>query len=210
MDDQEYFKQYQHFFAGVFSGDKGERVFLKDAEFRYQFMSDNMLKLLGVASLTEVLDLTAVELAPKIGWVNADIAQTFSQQDQKLKKNQIAATFLEILPHAPGPSIFVVYKVPLFNPASGNFVGMRGQVVNMIWPHAVKTLFRIHGGKGLLLSHKNDDDEAWQDYSLSSMQHMVLFLCLQNYSYSEIAVLMSEFGYDINPVRVNDYLEQLK
>ena len=39
---------------------------------------------------------------------------------------------------------------------------------------------------------------------------MVLFLCLNNYSYSEIALLLNEFGYKITPVRVNDYLEQLK
>ena len=39
---------------------------------------------------------------------------------------------------------------------------------------------------------------------------MVLFLCLNNYSYSEIALLLNEFGYTITPVRVNDYLEQLK
>jgi hypothetical protein len=39
---------------------------------------------------------------------------------------------------------------------------------------------------------------------------MVLFMALNNYSYSEIALLLSEFGHQITPVRVNDYLEQLK
>lgn len=39
---------------------------------------------------------------------------------------------------------------------------------------------------------------------------MVLFLALNNYSYSEIALLLSGFGHQITPIRVNDYLEQLK
>ena len=90
------------------------------------------------------------------------------------------------------------------------FVGIRGQITNLVLPHVVKTLFKMHGAKGLLLGHKNGTINPLREYPLSNIQHMVLFLALNNYSYSEIAVLLSEFGHQVTPIRVNDYLEQLK
>jgi hypothetical protein len=39
---------------------------------------------------------------------------------------------------------------------------------------------------------------------------MVLFFCINNYSYTEIALLMNEFGNAITPVKVNEILEHLK
>ncbi len=89
-------------------------------------------------------------------------------------------------------------------------MGIRGQISKLIWPHPVKTLLAMHEIKGLLIGHKNNNQNPLKSYTLNNMQHMVLFLCLNNYSYSAIALLLNEFGYKITPVRVNDYLEQLK
>ena len=41
-------------------------------------------------------------------------------------------------------------------------------------------------------------------YKLTQRQHMVLFLYLQKYSYSEIASILATLGHKISAGRVND------
>ena len=209
MNDQEYFTHYQQAFAMLFSDSSDDYVFLKDDNLRFQAITNKMLHLIGATSLTEVVNQTTEEVALKLKLANLELAQQFSQQDRDIKNTKCAATFLEVLTIKGKAKIFILNKVPIINPDTLNFVGIRVQLSNLIWPHAVKTLLKMHGAKGLLLGQKNTQD-AWKEFPLTNMQHMVLFLCLNNYSYSEIAILLNEFGYEVTPIRVNDYLEQLK
>ena len=44
----------------------------------------------------------------------------------------------------------------------------------------------------ILINHKNNSKKnPLDDYPLTNIQHMVLFLALNNYSYSEIALLLT-------------------
>ncbi len=74
----------------------------------------------------------------------------------------------------------------------------------------VKTLFKIHKIRDLLMAYTDSKVEILKEYPLNRVQQMVLFLAMNNYSYSEISDLLTKFGYRITPFRINDYLEQLK
>lgn len=116
---------------------------------------------------------------------------------------------MEILPHRRNPEIVILFKTPIINPETNKVVGIHGQMNRILWPSIIKTLFKIHGAKGLLLNPKKIDDPL-KNYPLTNIQHMVLFLSIHNYSYSEIALLMNAFGNPITPVQVNERLENLK
>ena len=210
MNDQEYFEQYKQAFKTIFSSGINDVVFLKDAQFRFSAVNANMLNFIGAKSITDVINLTSFEVAQRFKLVNSEVAEQFAQQDLQIMQTKHCGTFLEVTAIRGQPKISIIYKTPIINPLTDNFVGIRGQVTSLIWPHAIKTLLKMHGAKGLLLGQKNDQTDSWKQFPLTKMQHMILFLCLNNYSYSEIAILLNEFGYEVTPIRVNDYLEQLK
>jgi hypothetical protein len=213
MTDQEYFNQYKQAFETVFSSRTEDLVYLEDAELRYQTMTDSMLDLLGANSLDQVRDHTPKEIALNVQGIpepDAEQLEQFNKANMQVKKTLKRGVFLEVFPYHGANHIFAVHKTPLVNPDTGNFVGVRGEINPLVWPNVIKTLFKMHGAKGLLLGHKTGNHNPLKDYPLTNIQHMVLFLCLNNYSYSEIALLLNEFGHEITPIRVNDYLEQLK
>ncbi len=213
MNDEDYFNHYQACFTTIYESDPQnnmDMVYLTDANFRYQGMSKGMLRLLGAESLNEVFNKTCTEVAHEMQIGNAVGIKNFDKQHSLIKKNRKKGVYLEILPYQGTKRIFTVYKAPIINPQTDNFVGLRGCLTNLLWPNVLKMLFKMHGTKGLLLGHKNGYQSPIKEYPLTNIQHMVLYLCLNNYSYSEIALLMNEFGHSITPIRVNDYLEQLK
>ena len=210
MNDQQYFEKYLDSFHTVFSDSTKDLAYIKDIDFKYQMMTKGMLNMFNVSQIDEIKGLTSCEIAKFLNLPDRAITNVFHEQDANIKETLTRGTYLEFVPYATrATKIMVVYKTPIINPTTNNFVGIRGQITKLLWPNVIKTLFKMHGAKGLLLDHKNTRD-VLKEYPLTNMQHMVLFLCLNNYSYSEIALFMSEFGHEITPIRVNDYLEQLK
>ncbi len=207
MNDKEFMQEYVKAAKLIFSSLSQDLVSIKDADLKFLTMTHKMLDFMGVKSADEVIGKTLKDFQQSCG---EEIIEKFTKQDLEVvatKKNKI---YLEIAPvYNREAKIYKVYKTPIINPDTNNCLGVRVQISNMYWPNVIKSLFRIHGTKGLLLGHSNKAD-SWRDYPLNEMQHTVLFLCLNNYSYSEIALLMNSFGQDVTPVRVNDYLEQLK
>lgn len=209
MNDKEYFQHYKDSFSTVFSSHTEDLTYIKDDNFTYQAMTQKMLNLFGVDALNEVIGRSTEDLLESFD-KNGDFKKDhFAKQDNKIKEAKKRGVFLNVMLHNGVPKIFILHKTPIINPTTGNCVGIRGQIQNLLWPNMIKTLFKIHGNKGLLLN-KDVKHNPFHDYPLTNMQHMVLFFCLSNYSYSEIALFMSEFGHNITPIRVNDYLEQLK
>ncbi len=209
MNDQEYFEHYMNCFETVFSSVTEDWVYLKNADFQYVSMTDNVIDLFGAKTREEIIGKTPAEVAVDLRQAEMEVAEQFMKQDIQIKKTRKRGIYLETLSYKGSARIFVIYKSPIINPATDNFIGIRGQLTNLLSPHVIKTLFKMHGAKGLLLGQKGNQN-ALKEYPLTNMQHMVLFLCLNNYSYSEIALLMNVFGHDITPIKVNDYLEQLK
>jgi hypothetical protein len=113
------------------------------------------------------------------------------------------------LPNSNHLTAYVVYKTPIINPETNNFVGIRGQLGHLFLPHIIKLLFKIHCRHGLLIN-KETSKNTFKEFNLKASQHMVLFLCLNNYSYTDIALLISEFAQDTTPIQVNSILEELK
>ncbi len=211
MDDKEYFMQYKNSFEIVFGSNEDECAFVKDADFRYQAVTGKLVEYLGMDDAEDLLGKTLVDVAQEVGICDGTLIDQFMRQDTMIKRTKERRIYLEVLLCNGKNNISVSYKTPLINPDTNNFVGIRGHINKLILPHVIKTLFKMHGSKGLLISHKNNSKKnPLDDYPLTNIQHMVLFLALNNYSYSEIALLLSEFGHQVTPIRVNDYLEQLK
>ncbi len=212
MDDKKYFLQYKKSFETVFINEDN-CAFIKDNDFKYQIVTNKMAKLYGVSNHNDMLNKNIEEIAHIVKFENKSVIKQFIKQDLNIKQQKKGKTYLEVITWGGESKIYLQHKYPIINPETNNFVGIRGHVTNLLWPHAVKILLKMHGAKGLLINHNNHNNNnktSLKDYPLTNIQHMVLFLCLNNYSYSEIAVLLNEFGYTITPVRVNDYLEQLK
>ncbi len=208
MEDKEYFLNYQKAFNTIYSNSE-DCAFIKDTEYKYQAVTDNWLKFINASSPKDLLGKTMLEVAEFFPGCSSKMIEQLRQQDIKVQTQKKRGTYLDLVNYNGQSKICVHYKNPIINPDTNNCVGMRNQVTNLFLPHVVKTLFKLHGAKGLLIGHKNRENPL-EHYPLSKTQHMVLFLALNNYSYSEIAILLNEFGYKVTPIRVNDYLEQLK
>ena len=207
MNDKDYFAQYIKAFEMIFSAN--HIAFVKDAEFKYQAVTDKMTELIGFNPKQGMLNKTATEVAQILEFQNRKIVEQWHQQDLSIQHDKKFKTYIEILSCNGKNIIHTLYKTPIINPETGNLVGIKGLVTNLVMPHIIKTLFKIHGSKGLTTKIKNNRNPLFE-YPLSDIQHKVLFLAINNYSYSEISILLSEFGYEVSSSRVNDYLEQLK
>lgn len=206
MEDKKYFINYKKNFEAIFL-ESDELVYLKNSEFKYQAITHNMLKLMGLTSEKQVINFTNDKL--QLSGTLSELVPQFNKQDEQIKKSRKRDIFLDILPHPEDMQLYVVYKTPIFNPHTDNFVGIRVQLTPLILPHMLKLLFKVHGTKGLLLTQESNIN-VFKEYQLTPMQHIVLFLCLNNHSYTEISLLMSEFVQNVSPTQVNSYLEELK
>lgn len=209
MNNSEYFAQYKAACEIIFASHSSDWLYLKDAESRYQAMSNAMLKFFGVDSIADVINQTILEISIKLKKKSPQLIANFQKQDLGIMATRKRGIYLEILPHQGSSEIVILYKTPIINPETNEVVGIHGHMNTLLWPSIIKTLFKIHGSKGLLLNSKQLNDHL-KDYPLTNVQHMVLFLSIHKYSYSEIALLMNEFGNPITPVQVNERLENLK
>lgn len=208
MDDKKYFQHYKKSFEEVFLN-VDDCIFIKDSDFRYQLGTEKLAKFFGIDFVNNIIGKNIDEVAISAKFEDKNMINQFSEQDLKISQQKKNKIYLDIIVYGKQNKIYVRYNYPIINPETNNFVGIRGYFTDLLWPHPVKTLLKMHGCKGLLINQKINKNSL-KDYQLSSMQHMILFLCLNNYSYSEIALLLNEFGYSVTPARVNDYLEQLK
>ncbi len=209
MNDSQYFAQYKAACEVVFASHDSDWIYLKDSEFRYQALTSAMLNFFGVELITDITNQTIEEISINSKKDFPHLINKFQNQDLEIMATKKRGIYLEILPRNGMAEIVILYKTPIINPDTNQVVGIHGHMNAILWPSIIKTLFKIHGSKGLLLNSKQIDDHL-KDYPLTNVQHMVLFLSIHNYSYSEIAILMSEFGNPITPTQVNERLENLK
>jgi hypothetical protein len=208
MNNSQYFAQYKAACEIIFVSHCKDWLYLKDLDFKYQAITDAMLAFIGLESTAEVIDRDSFEIS-KNNLSDTKLIDNFQKQDSGIIKSQKRGIYLDVLSHQGTLKTVIVYKTPIINPSTNDVVGIYGQITTMLWPSIIKTLFKMHGSKGLLLNAKHLHDPL-SDYPLTNIQHMVLFLSINNYSYSEIALLMNEFGNKITPVQVNERLENLK
>jgi len=215
MDDEKYFSEYKKACDLIFTSHPTECLYIKDINFCYQGMTNSMAALMGTKSIDDVINLTNADIALKLNHKCSVNIDKFNTQDASVINNKKEGAYLEVLPNtmeAPKHNVsrmMLIHKKPIINPFTQSVLGIHGQISNLLWPNMIKTLFNLRGTKGLLINNSNKQ-KGLNDYPINNIQHMVLFLCMHNYSYSEIAMFLNEFGTPIKPGRVNDHLEQLK
>ena len=206
MDNQEYLDYYKQAFEKIFINE-GDYVYIKDSDFKYVMVSPSLKTMMGISE--KIVSNTILEVANKSNIAPA-IVDEIHIQDIKIKQKLTELTCLEIMKYEDEHRIVIVHKTPIINPHTKDFVGIRGQVGNFIWPNLIKTLFKIQGVKGTLLDKHSSANNMIEKYPLNPVQHIVLFLAMHNYSYSDISIIMNSLELKISTARVSDHLEKLK
>ena len=206
MDNQTFLDKYIEATKMVFFSLTDDIVAIRDTELKYLTMTHKMVEHMGLNSAEKVLGFRPDEIE---NYLDNKIITKFNEQDLCVIKSKQRKVFLEVAQSGgKSPQIYCVHKTAVLNPDTGDCVAIGIQITNLYWPNPVKSLLKLHQVKGLLVTASNE--KSWESHPLTDLQHAVLFLCLNNYSYSQIAVLLEACGISITAVRVNDYLEHLK
>lgn len=209
MNDQEYIQEYVKAAQLIFSSLTQDLVSIISSELRFLTMTNRMLEFMGLEYLDQIIGKTFAEIKDLLPF-DQDITKQFEAQNLEVMSTRKNKVFLEVAPAYNNEiRIYKSFKTPIINPHTNNCLGIRVQITKMYWPSAIKALFKMHECKGLL-EGRSKTSNPLAVYPLNELQHMVLYLCIGNYSYSDISLFMNEFGQNITPSRVNDILEQLK
>lgn len=203
--DKLYFEKYIDAFNIISNSHDNLIGFIKNSEFIYSAVSQKFRMLAHKNNFCIEVGLSDFDIS---------VSDTFSQilpkireYDCQIRGSQQQSTYLYI--SNSSHNIFIINKYPIINPNTGNFLGVRAEVGPFLYPHPLQTLYNING---LNLNVENNDEieEEISNYNLTERQHMVLYLYLHRYSYTQIAELLTLFGFKISPERVNDHLASLK
>lgn len=193
LSDAEFFEKYCRSVHIVFNYGEEQMVFIKDEKYemaytslayRNAFHSENLAQALNTDS-DAYLQETAI----------------IKEQDEQIRQSLQSQTFLYIDDYQ---HISHVYKRPIINPYTNNFIGIIGIVEHLLLPNVLKLIYKINNIPLATPSVKK------LNYKLTERQAMVLFLSVNKYSSTEIADIMTVIGYKISRSRVNGHLENLK
>lgn len=131
-------------------------------------------------------------------------AQIFVEQNRLVRYSNMRHIYMDINKTADTCSLYLVYKYPILDD-KGVCVGIHVYLQPFTLIRIVNLMTHVLGMN--LVPEKN---KLHKQVKLTEKQHMVLFLYLRNYSYREIASLMTSFGHKISAARVNEHLHNLK
>lgn len=177
-------------------------VFIKDSNFNFRYLSPAHIKYIAKDALFVAKDASIPESMQE---VYERIKIKAHEQDTKMKKTLNPGKFIYIDIYN---QIGLVYKKPIINPETGNFVGIIGIAEKLLMPNILELVYRVND----INNHTNNIDiqKPCPGYELTERQQMVLFLYLNKYSNTEISNIMSVLGFKLSKSRVNDNLEKLK
>lgn len=205
LPDADYFQQYCAGINIVFNSSNDEIAFVKDHDFVFRLASQGFVTALyGEQKVTpaDVLGRTSCEL--KINKDSKRLEDIFCEQDELVRDKLTTLRFLFVDSHN---RIFIVTKRPIINPATNNFVGIFSCMRNFMYPHILNLIYKMNG---VNYGIANSNPENKLKYTLTERQHMVLFLCVNKYSNTEISSIMTTLKHKISAGRVNDHLENLR
>lgn len=179
--------------------------FVKDIESKYLAASNGFLKL-AYPDVVELKDTTIKDDDFEVRMLKntKEFAKKIREQDLKVINEAKPFSFLNIQSNT---NAFIVRKYPIINPFDNKVVGVLGEMQVFFLPNILKIIFKMNGIKIGILNNKENNKLI---YELTEKQHMVLFLSLYKYSYTEIASIMRTLGYQISDGRVNAHFENLK
>ncbi len=199
LSDQEFFELYLKSVAITYNT-LDEVVFIKNADLKFSYVSPAYLrgyKEGGSISKEVLLGLDE----PK--QTKTALNKKILNQDVEIKSNLKPAKFLYIDIYN---KIGIIHKQAIINPDTNNFVGIFCHVSPLALPSVVDMVYKMNGIKDIGRSIKVPSSK----YELTQRQHEVLFLYINRYSASEVAVILSALGKKITVGRVNDILQSLK
>ncbi len=199
LSDQDFFELYLKSVAIIYST-LDEVVFIKNANLKFCYVSPTYLrgyKEGGNISKEVLLGLDE----PKQTKTTFD--EAILNQDIEIKSNLKPAKFLYIDIYN---KIGIIHKQAIINPDTNNFVGIFCHVSPLALPSVVDMLYKINGINDISCPITAQSSK----YELTQRQHEVLFLYINRYSASEVAVILSALGKKITVGRINDILQNLK
>lgn len=199
MSDEDFFKIYCESAKVFYSSGEKEKILIKNRDLEVSYISTGYEEAYGAA--VDPLDGGDVSEEKKIIYEKERI--TILEQDKIIRDTRQAKEFIFIDEYY---HISHVYKRPIINPASNNFVGIFIYIHNYIHPNLLRLIYKING----ISSGSSNIKVQPLKYELTSKQNMILFLYLNRFSNSEISEIMTNLGQKISKARVNDHLENLK
>ncbi len=206
LPDDAYFERFCDGVDIVFGNNLDEITYIKDSDSIFRYVSKGYLQLLysdkPLVKAEDVLGGTRGRI--KTDKRIDDIFKDLLEEDEKVRNSESTNYFLRV---DGGDRLFIVSKRAVINPATGNMVGLFCQMRNYFHPHMLNLIYKINGVE---FGMANSTDAEPLKYKLTQRQHMVLFLYLFKYSYTQISSIMTNLGHKISAGRVNEHLENLK
>lgn len=208
-EDQIYLEQYISAFKLLYGTNAYIGIsYIKDKNFNYCAASQQFIQLLDVVGEEGKLigkdDYQIPALQSYVSMVN-----TIRKQDIQICVERKAQKFLYI---TPDKYAYIAQKYPIINPHTNNVIGVHGQLSKFVSPHPLKYLSTLADSADCVPPLTADENEqiAAINKHLTERKHMILYLSIQRYSYSEVAEILTELGYKISKERVNDHINALK
>ncbi|AUR52323.1 helix-turn-helix transcriptional regulator [Aquella oligotrophica] len=199
MADENFFKTYCESAKVLYNSGEKEKVLIKNKNLEIVYISIGYEDTYGVT----LESLTGGKLSEEKKIIYEKERITALEQDKIIRDTRQAREFIFIDAYY---HISHVYKRPIINPATNNFVGIFVYIHNYVHPNLLKLIYKINGVNSGLSNIKTESLK----YKLTKKQNMILFLYLNRFSNSEISEIMTTLGHKISKARVNDHLENLK
>jgi hypothetical protein len=204
LSDKEFFDNFSQSCEAMFEY-LDDTVIVKDHEFKFKYASPAYFKLLNQDTPLSKGDIIGKDMISMKVRPNEELIKSMAKQDELVKQNRARQRFMHIDNHK---AIYVVFKRPIINPATDNFLGIITNITTLAMPNLMKMLFKIHNTNNYIMSNDRNDNDL--EYTLTEKQHIVLFLYLHRYSAAEISSLLGTLDYKMSNSRINDHLEALK
>lgn len=204
LSDKDFFELYCSSANIIFNNDEREVAFIKDQNFNYRYASTGYLESLYPQDTITLDYIKGRSFSAINNEFQGKILSDLAYQDQLVRSSLYAYSSVLMGVHN---KVILIRKRPIINPSTNNFVGILGTARPFMLPHLLKF---IHTVNGLTLDSESDARENTLDHALTPRQSLVLFLCINRYSYTEIAAIATSIGEKMSPEQVNSYLDNLK
>lgn len=155
----------------------------------------------------EILSNSLAEITSKLETNNENILQDIELEEVEIKSTRKNIRSIQIFNNHP--KVYIVFKRPIINPTTNNFIGILTHISTLAMPNILKILLKINRKPTHNLANNNYKHDRL-DYKLTEKQHIVLFLYLHRYSAADISSILGLLDYKMSNSRINDHLESLK
>lgn len=202
LSDSEFLKYYTQAANMLYNNGEDEVVFIKDKESYFYYMSPAYIEALNYKEQKRGEFVLGIDMPE----ANNEMFGKAKEEDLRIQKTLASQSFLYV-DITTCNRISLTQKRPIVNPYTNNFVGIIGSVRPFIMPNILDLIYRINNVSYGIANSKPSDPLK---YRLTTRQHMVLFLYVNKYTYTQASSIMSTLHQKISPARINDHLESLK